>query len=830
MEVRPVAAEINAVEILNCSVPALLASPAQQECIRGLLREHGFLLMRGVASLSPGEEEALMKLFPYDDVAAVRDVSGPYHAPGTGIIETVRNGVTVGAARWKIPAHPVIQLQGNGAVKSHYGVEDGWLASRWETREWHTDGCHDVPASTWPPVATSMYCFATPSEAGETLFASGRRILDALSEDLRDVALRLDAVYDLALRPMEKDGCRAARSSGVVPGELTNQFPIVILDQKRRPSLYVAPAFTRYLVDAETGERWTPEASQAFLGRVLRAGMKSIYAHFWNPNDFVVWDNRQMVHSATPSDLYEGQARLFHRVRMSSRVPIVAARRRDEGGDLSLYYEWFWALEQLLARGSILLGGSASLASTTGGGALVLLPLLLLPRKKNNGLPLRVSHALNLVVRARKLPAVWDYEFWAGLTDLSVLADALPALRAQWIFLYYATAFYKLTTSFLSTSTSCAPIFVLSLLDSVAPRRGPCCSSYVLRWLNRLSAPATIVVELAIPTLLWLRPPAGVILAAAFHQLIALAPPPNNAGGFSVAVAVRLTLFLKPREKVVSKTGALFALVFVTLATELAHRRGGDWPLAVATLMNVLLVLAALSQQQQQQQQQPCTRKRRFWNIKNGTLLALAFAYVALPILGLQDMGAPTMFANLRVYGGSNHVIAPTSLLVRPKLLRLEVSTSRTINEIHPNEVAHSKRLTAWLRTSGHSGRQFAPYVARAVGITFSPNRTSLATPLLLPDLELRRLLAEANANGETDYLIQYTKLPSGDRVFFDAATNTCVLSSPPPPPSSSSSSSSECAPDEPPLNPGLPWWQRKTLLFFSFPVDADARELGCVS
>ena len=61
------------------------------------------------------------------------------------------------------------------------------------------------------------------------------------------------------------------------------------------------------------------------IERFLKAGEGSQYRHTWEAGDFVVWDNRQLLHSATPNDKFAAEGlRLLHRVRM-------AAKERPEG-------------------------------------------------------------------------------------------------------------------------------------------------------------------------------------------------------------------------------------------------------------------------------------------------------------------------------------------------------------------------------------------------------------------------------------------------------------------------------------------------------------------
>jgi hypothetical protein len=67
-----------------------------------------------------------------------------------------------------------------------------------------------------------------------------------------------------------------------------------------------------------------PAAGRAFIRKILRAAVPSwdcVYRHSWEANDFVVWDNRQFMHRATPYDPSIGDGRrLMWRVTVAGGV------------------------------------------------------------------------------------------------------------------------------------------------------------------------------------------------------------------------------------------------------------------------------------------------------------------------------------------------------------------------------------------------------------------------------------------------------------------------------------------------------------------------------
>lgn len=48
-------------------------------------------------------------------------------------------------------------------------------------------------------------------------------------------------------------------------------------------------------------------------------------SHAWRDNDFLLWANRSFIHTGTPQDNYQDQARLFHIIWLNSRDSIQPA-------------------------------------------------------------------------------------------------------------------------------------------------------------------------------------------------------------------------------------------------------------------------------------------------------------------------------------------------------------------------------------------------------------------------------------------------------------------------------------------------------------------------
>ena len=66
------------------------------------------------------------------------------------------------------------------------------------------------------------------------------------------------------------------------------------------------------------------------LEKVLTHGTQDskIYNHRWQPNDFAIWANRRLIHTASPAKGFshtKDKMRLYHLVFLDSNKPLLAA-------------------------------------------------------------------------------------------------------------------------------------------------------------------------------------------------------------------------------------------------------------------------------------------------------------------------------------------------------------------------------------------------------------------------------------------------------------------------------------------------------------------------
>jgi len=187
--------------------------------------------------------------------------------------------------RTRHPAHPELTLMGLDTKKAS-GPVDTAVFSR--GLSWHTDGPWDTEVCK----ATQLYGLEIPSQGGDTLFANMYTAYDALPEDLKR---RIDGLHVAFVY-----GGRTRRGIDLLEPEDRDRQPIVhpvarTHAETGRKSLYINPF--HYLRFVELPQDEGDALAEELFSRMVQPGAE--YRHKWQKHDFVIWDNRCLIHSAT---------------------------------------------------------------------------------------------------------------------------------------------------------------------------------------------------------------------------------------------------------------------------------------------------------------------------------------------------------------------------------------------------------------------------------------------------------------------------------------------------------------------------------------------------
>ncbi len=113
-----------------------------------------------------------------------------------------------------------------------------------------------------------------------------------------------------ALRPLSEDSARQVPPPGIHP--LVRTHP-----ENGRKALYLNPVRIEGIVGMED-----EEALDLVAGLMAHATQKKYeYRHQWHYGDFVIWDNRSVIHKANP-DYDMNERRYLYRLMLKGETPV----------------------------------------------------------------------------------------------------------------------------------------------------------------------------------------------------------------------------------------------------------------------------------------------------------------------------------------------------------------------------------------------------------------------------------------------------------------------------------------------------------------------------
>ncbi|MBD0272772.1 MAG: TauD/TfdA family dioxygenase, partial [Acetobacteraceae bacterium] len=155
-------------------------------------------------------------------------------------------------------------------------------------RQWH----HDSSFKPVPARASLLHAREIPSAGGDTEFASTRAAWSALPSELQREARGLVALHDFGWS-------RSRVAPELVTEKERADWPPVrqalVLEGPHGPALYLG-AHARSIEGMDDAE------GRALIDRLMEHATQPrfVHAHRWRPHDLVLWDNRAVLHRATP--------------------------------------------------------------------------------------------------------------------------------------------------------------------------------------------------------------------------------------------------------------------------------------------------------------------------------------------------------------------------------------------------------------------------------------------------------------------------------------------------------------------------------------------------
>jgi alpha-ketoglutarate-dependent 2,4-dichlorophenoxyacetate dioxygenase len=153
---------------------------------------------------------------------------------------------------------------------------------------WHTDSSFKpVPAR-----ASLLSARVIPPKGGDTQYASMRAAYAALPDAEKRLVEGLVAVHDFGWSRSRVD------PTLMTDAERADHPPVrqpVVMDGPHGKALYLG-AHARLI------EGMSEVESRTLIDRLIAFGTQErfVYTHRWAPNDLILWDNRAVLHRATP--------------------------------------------------------------------------------------------------------------------------------------------------------------------------------------------------------------------------------------------------------------------------------------------------------------------------------------------------------------------------------------------------------------------------------------------------------------------------------------------------------------------------------------------------
>jgi alpha-ketoglutarate-dependent taurine dioxygenase len=161
------------------------------------------------------------------------------------------------------------------------------------TFDWHIDGCTDDV----PIMATVLSAHAVAARGGETEFASSYEAYENLSTEEKELANSLRVVHTFEAAQRLFNDNPSADELDMWRRRPSKEHPLVWRHASGRRSL-VLGATASHVVGMGI------EEGRALLAELLEKSTiaERVYRHHWQVGDMVIWDNRGVLHRATPYD------------------------------------------------------------------------------------------------------------------------------------------------------------------------------------------------------------------------------------------------------------------------------------------------------------------------------------------------------------------------------------------------------------------------------------------------------------------------------------------------------------------------------------------------
>ena len=192
--------------------------------------------------------------------------------------------------KYRHPKHEMLSYVTN--VDKNGNLDE--FGAKTRASDWHTDGSfRKIPYSY-----TILYSINAPSKGGNTEFNNMVQAYNDLKRDTRNNISTLTGFHKRGegWKSMNPPPAltQSQISSGLFEG---NSHPLVIKNPiSKKNSLYINPSHLKHI------DNYSKYNSDQLLDNLSKQTIKDKYqySHKWNKKDLVIWDQRDLLHRASP--------------------------------------------------------------------------------------------------------------------------------------------------------------------------------------------------------------------------------------------------------------------------------------------------------------------------------------------------------------------------------------------------------------------------------------------------------------------------------------------------------------------------------------------------
>ena len=199
-----------------------------------------------------------------------------------GPLETTRAGADGAGSKLIV----LTNIGPDGAIAA---PSDRQVLNNRANQAWH----HDSSFKPVPARLSILSAREIPSAGGNTEFASMRAAFAALDPEEQARLRPLVAVHDFTWSRRRVDPALVTQAESAANPPVRQ--PVVRAENPHGAALYLG-------AHARAIEGWAEAESRALIERLVAFASQPgfVYSHRWAPGDVLVWDNRAVMHRATP--------------------------------------------------------------------------------------------------------------------------------------------------------------------------------------------------------------------------------------------------------------------------------------------------------------------------------------------------------------------------------------------------------------------------------------------------------------------------------------------------------------------------------------------------